>query len=72
MYTHDETGAGLVEYTPLILFLIFCCVSLFQVVVEGDRSIVWIIGSVLFVLLFLFITAVTVKDKMGQNKENSS
>jgi TRAP-type uncharacterized transport system fused permease subunit len=59
---HAETGAGLVEYSPLILFSTCILVSLFQVFVAQDRNYLWVI-AVAFVLVISLIYYPVYKDR---------
>lgn len=50
----SETGAGLVEYTPITLFCSCILFSLFQVLVQGDVNYLWVIGGVVaFVVVYV-------------------
>jgi hypothetical protein len=59
---HAETGAGLVEYSPLILFSTCILVSLFQVLVAQDRNYLWVIAAA-FVLVISLIYYPVLKDR---------
>jgi len=54
MHNPLETGAGLIEYAPLILFCSCILFSVFQILVERDLNYLFvIIGLVLFVTVYI-------------------
>jgi|GEM_PF-5816210 len=54
MNKQHEIGAGLVEYTPLILFISCILFSLFQILVQRDLNYLLVIGGlILFLVVYV-------------------
>ena len=64
-----ENGAGLIEYSPLILVSTCFLVSLFQVLVVGDRNYLWVIGAIVILVLIVSVYIMMPDSRSKQDEK---
>lgn len=71
MYKQHETGAGLVEYSPLVLVSSCLLVSLYQVLIQGEAIYLCFIGGIVIGIPTYIIGFLVYDNRRKKNKNKS-